>query len=180
LAKINSAEDAIDVLDRLSPSDPNPDSRICIENAIATVTQFRSTQAIPELVRYLSFHRNKYPEEDSPAVIRLYVEGNEYPAIVALAHLGPAIRQPLLEAIESIASSNTIVQNAGHAIALSFGNENEKDPGKAIIFLRDAESSANDLTKQRLEQAVAFILKTPQCKRLAAKCNDADHQSTAK
>jgi hypothetical protein len=124
-SRINSAESAIQVLERLAPTTDDSDEKQCIKGAINVTSQLRPVNAIPQLIRYLSFIRDKEDWEVTSVLgtsVRLHppVEGDDYPAIVALARIGEPARVALLQTIESDKSSSTELNNAAHAIELSF------------------------------------------------------------
>ena len=179
-SKLDNEQIVLEVLSKLDPNDRDSDSRKCIQTAIEIASQLRSGIAIPQLIRYLAFRRDKYPDEGTGMLLHMPIEGDEYPAIVALARIGAGARPALLQAIESDVSSVTEKQNAAHAIGLSFMYEPDRNPGNGIAFLRDAERTADDRKKINLEQAVAFILTTRACQRYADKCDEANRRSGGK
>lgn len=176
-SRINSAESAIQVLERLAPTTDDSDEKQCIKGAIGVTSMLHSVSAIPQLIRYLSFKRDKESWESSTVKLRPTIEGNDYPALVALAGLGEQARVALVQTIESEKSSSTELNNAAHAIELSFVYEPERVPWKGILYLRSAETGASPGTQERLERAVSYILTTDSCSRFSTKCADAS-QST--
>ena len=87
------AEVAIEVLSKLSPNDTDFESRQCIDAAISMAAQMRSKEAIPELIRYLSFRKEVQPEQESGDIgDHRHVADSEYPGVVALALIGPEAR----------------------------------------------------------------------------------------
>lgn len=161
--QMDSGNSALTVLKALSPSETDVDSRRCISAAIRVVSQTRDEFAVPELIRYLTFQRDAPPEEAKGLFIQTRIEGDEYPAILALARIGKAARPQLLKVIESDRASETERNNAAHAIVLSFRQGASDDPGQSIRYIRDAEPRVDTASKNRLEQAVAYILTTPAC-----------------
>lgn len=178
-AQIVSAQSAVVVLANLNPNETNPQVRRCISGAINVASQFRDPIATPELVRYLTFHRDPPPEEAKGVFFQTRTEGDEFPAILALARIGEPARPQLLQVIESDSPSQESKQNAAHALALSFLQDTGADPGQSITYIRRAEPLVDTASKQKLENAIAYILTTHACKRFATQCTKAASQSPA-
>lgn len=177
--QIDSAQAAVEVLKTLKPNETDAAPRHCILVSIRVISQLKDEAAVPELIRYLTFHRDAQPEEAKGILIQTRIEGDEYPAILALARIGEPSRSRLLRVIESNQASDIERQNAAHALVLSFLHPEGDDPGRAIRYIRGAESSVNTASKRRLEEGVAYILKTPACARFAGKCEKADRNTSA-
>jgi hypothetical protein len=170
VTQINDETSAINVLVSGSPSTTEQSSRKCIDGAIKALSQFRSKRAVPDLIRYLAFKEER-AKEPSTVHMHPYVEGSDFPAVVALSRVGSPARGPLLEVIESPRSSALERQNAAHAILLSFLYEPNPDPGRGIRFVRDAESGEEATSRALMEEAISFMLKTPVCEKYAHKCS---------
>lgn len=113
-------------------------------------------------------------------ILHPYVEGGDYPAIVALARIGAAARPALVRVIEANEPATLEWQNAAHAIVLSFVHEPERDPGRGILYLRNLAPSTDPRARARLEQAASYILTTEACQRRSEECDKAFHQSHLK
>jgi hypothetical protein len=175
-AQIDSARSAVLILTNLSPNETDPRARHCILAAINVASQFRDPIAIPQLVRYLTFHRDPPPEEANGVFFQTRTEGDDFPAILALARIGEPARQQLLQVIESDTLSQESKQNAAHALALSFQQQTTNDPSQSILYIRRAEPLVDTASKQRLDNAITYILTTDACKRFATKCARAASQ----
>jgi len=168
---VENVAGAIDVLTKRSPSETDPDNRKCIEAAIAAVSQFRSAKAVPELIRYLEYRRSDKDKEPDTVLLHPYIEGHDYPAVVALSRIGAPARSLLLKVIKSRNTSVLERQNAAHAILLSFVHEPNGNPGDGIRFIREAEATTNAQSAEQMEQVIAYLLGTPACQRSAPKCD---------
>ena len=56
----------------------------------------------------------------------------------------------------------------------------EQNPGKAILYLRDSERSADSDTRAKIEQGGLYVLNTPACKRFESKCKEAERKTALK
>jgi len=179
--QIDTEDAAIRTLSDRSPAASDAISRQCIASAIEVSSALRSSKAIPQLIRYLSFKKDEPPDVGN-VVVLLHppIEGEDYPAVVALARIGPPARIALLQTIESKSPAQIEFQNAAHAIALSFLHEPGHAPGEAILYLREAEPEADAKARQNLEQAVSSILKTPACARAQSGCTDSARKAPPK
>ena len=177
--QIDSTKSALAVLKALSPNETDAVSRHCISVSINVISFFKDATAVPELIRYLTFHRVVPPEEAHGAILQVPIEGYEYPAILALANIGEPARPGLLGVIESDRASEMERQNAAHALVLNFRGREGNDPGQSIRYIRAAERFVDTPSKRRLEAAIDYILKTPACSRFAPKCTNAAQESSS-
>ena len=177
--QIDSAKSAVAVLKSLNPNETDAAARHCISASIEAISFFKDGIGVPELIRYLTFHRIVPPEEANGIILHVPFEGYEYPAITALSRIGEPARPGLLNVIESDRASEMERQNAAHALVLSFVRDGSEDPGQGIRYIRAAERSVDTPSKRRLEEAIAYILKTPACSRFAPKCTKADQESSS-
>jgi len=99
-------------------------------------SQMRSKEALPQLIRYLSFKKEQEPEQEGDIAYHRHVEDCEYPAVVALVRTGPAARRALVHVVESESSSALIAQNAAHTIVLSFTQEKVETKGYCFCVTR--------------------------------------------
>ena len=180
LGQIPDADAAVRVLTRYAPSTKDGEERACIASAINVLSGLRSERGVPELIRHLEF-RGEEPAEWGGALMRLhpYVEGEEYPAVLALARIGEPARPLLLSFIQSSHRSEIKRNNAAHALALSFTQEPGGDPGRAVLLIRRAELTAGQKERPQLESALEYILASRVCERSAPRCADAAHQKGA-
>ena len=177
--QIDSEKSAVAVLKAMSPNETDAVSRHCISVSINVISFFKDATAVPELIRYLTFHRIVPPEEAHGAILQVPIEGYEYPAILALANIGEPARPGLLGVLESDRASEMERQNAAHALVLNFRGREGNDPGQSIRYIRAAERSADAASKRRMEEGIAYILKTPACSRFAPKCTKADQDTSS-
>lgn len=180
VTSIKDEATATKALDDSTPEAQDAGSRACIVRAIDLLSELRSKKAIPELIRYLSFERDRAPEENNGLFLHVPFEGYDQPAVLALARIAEPARVALLDTIKSDSAVLSLKQSAAHALALSFLYDPEQNPGKAILYLRDTERNTDNNTRAKLEQAVSYVLNTQACKRFASKCTEADRQSALK
>jgi len=137
---IDGESSIIAVLATHAPTDQDREARNCITEAIEFSSEVRPQGAVPQLIRYLVFHKDPPPEESQGLILHPPIEGDDYPAVLALARIGAGARPLLLQVICSESTSTLARQNAAHAIVMSFLLEPEHDPGKGILYLRQAEA----------------------------------------
>lgn len=173
---LQSESDVLNILATSRPSSTNPETRECILGAINYASELHSRAAIPELIRFLSFQKESLGEKQQAFALHLPIEGEDYPAVLALGNIGAPARANLLKVIQSDSASVLERQNATHAIILSFLNEPEHDPGKGIVYLKQAAVGADPAIQSRLNQVISYALTTQACTRFAPKCTDAMKQ----
>jgi hypothetical protein len=171
-----SESEVLNILASSTPSSRSPETRQCIASAIDYAGELRSKAAIPQLVRYLSFYKGSPAEKHPTFLLHPFIEGEDYPAVLALASIGVPARSVLLNVIESESASLIERQNATHAIVLSFLSGTKPDPGKAILFLRSSKTHSDTATQKRVDQMIGYALTTHACVRFAPKCADATKQ----
>jgi len=163
--------DAMRVLTKTDPSKISDSDKPCVSASINLLGELRSVQSIPLLVSYLSYHREEEPGEKAGFLIHPPIEGNEYPAVVALSRWTDEIRVPLLIIVESDNSSQLEKNNAAHAILLSFLKNS--DFGGGIRYLQVAETTIGPSGKRNVESTLKYLQTVPACIRFKQECDSA-------
>lgn len=156
-----------------NPEQGDAASGVCITEAISVLSQLRSATGIPQLIRYLQYHRPLAPGEASGFFLHPQIEGNDYPAVLALARVGPDARESLLRVVESAGTSHLERRNAAHAIVLSYLLGKDRNPAEGVAFLKAAITRSDKASQGRLKEAIESAVGTPACKRVAPKCEKA-------
>lgn len=172
-APVDTEHAAIAFLQAHEPKQNDKTSQVCIIEAIDVLSQLRSQAAVPQLVRYLQYQRPEGPGESSGFLLRPPIEGDRYPAVLALARVGASARGPLLRTIEEGTSSNLELQNAAHAIILSFLLGKEQDPAEGVAFLTAAVANTGKPSEKRLQKAIEYAVASPACRRVSPNCERA-------
>lgn len=170
--QVVSAEDAIQVLTKMSPKEIKDPDRPCVSASIHLLGELRPANTIPLLISYLSYHREQLPGEKDGFVMNTPIEGNEYPAIVALSQEGDDARIPLLVVVESEGSSQLERNNAAHAILATFLNDGGVSEG--IKYLHNAATRSTPDSKKNVGSALAYLRGVPACLRSPQACSDVD------
>ena len=168
-ASLVGEDDAIRLLTKTDPSKISDPDKPCISASIHILSELRSVRNIPLLVSYLSYHREEEPGEKEGFLLHPPVEGNEYPAIIALSRWDDEVRIPLLIVIESDSSSQLERSNAAYAILLTFLKKPDFNGG--IQFLRTAEATIGPNGKRNLESALKYLRSVPACIRSKQECD---------
>lgn len=177
---LQTESEALNILLSSTPSSTNPETRQCIAAAIDYSGELRSKASIPQLIRYLSFHKENPAARHPTFLLHPPIEGEDYPAVLALEQIGMPARIFLIKVVQSSSASAIERQNATHAIILSFLNEPQHDPGKGILYLRQAKVNEDPATVMRIDQMIKYALTTPVCTRFAPKCSNATRQKLPK
>lgn len=127
-------------------------------------------RSVPLFISYLAFRREAYPGETSGVLFHVPIDGNEYPAILALGEIGAEARLPLLIVVESGTTDQLTRNNAAQALLHSFYQSKMTD---GIIYLRNAEKEIGPLGKRNLEASLAYLKTTPACLRHKEECASA-------
>jgi hypothetical protein len=164
-------DDAIRVLTKTDPNKISGSDKPCVSASINLLIGARSIRTIPLLISYLPYHREEEPGEKEGFLLHPPIEGNEYPAVVALSRWDDEVRIPLLVIIESDSSSQLERNNAAHAILLSFLKNSNFSGG--IQFLRTAQATIGPNGKRNLESALKYLQSVPACIRFKQECASA-------
>ena len=168
----SSADNAVTLLDRLSPNTTDIQEKICIEHAIGRLAQRKSDRDISVLIPYLTFKRSKTAEEQNGFYLHPPSELLEYPAIGALARAGIAVRKPLVDAIAG-ASSQEAIQNATKALLLSYQCGNGESPANGISLLKTSAQNQTETGTAHLIEAMRYGLTLDVCKQSHNECDKA-------
>jgi hypothetical protein len=166
-----TGDDAIRVLTKTDPNRIVDSDKPCVSASINLLIGLHSVQNIPLLISYLSYHRELEEGEAAGFTLHPPIEGNEYPAVVALSVWAEDVRVPLLVVIESNASSELERNNAAHAILLTFLKNSEFNGG--IQYLRASEAAIGPSGKRNIESALKYLQTVPACIRFKQECNNA-------
>jgi hypothetical protein len=98
---LDSESTVLQILETSSPSETNSDLRQCVTGAIEYASELRSQAAIPQLIRYLSFSKDLTVLEKHGFLLHPPLEGDDYPAVLALARIGTPARPALLQVMQS-------------------------------------------------------------------------------
>jgi len=150
-------------------ADRVPDAdRECVRTALVVLEGAKSARNIPLLISYLSFRRDDYLGEKEGFMTRAVVEGDRYPAVLALAETGHDAYIPLVMTVESASSTPLVRHNASHAILI--GKRELSGLGSGLEYLRDAEVATNAEGKKAIEDALQFLLTVPTCALYKSEC----------
>ncbi len=177
---LQSESDVLNILRSSTPLSRSPETRHCIAAAIDYAGELRSKAAIQQLVRYLFFQKESPTEKHPTFQWHSPIEGEDYPAVLALAEIGAPARPVLLKVIESESASLLERQNAAHAIVMSFLSGPKSNPGKGILYLRQAKRNKSPVIAIRIDQMIHYTLTTRACTRFAPKCSVAARQTLPK
>ncbi len=164
-------DDAIRVLTKTDPNRIVDSDKPCVSASINLFIGLSSVRNIPLLISYLSYHREEEPGEKEGFLLHPPIEGNEYPAVVALSRGTDETRVPLLVIIESDGTLQLERNNAAHAILLSFLKNSDFNGG--IQYLRTAEATIGPSGKRNLESALKYLQTVPACIRFKQECSNA-------
>jgi hypothetical protein len=164
-------DDAIRVLTKTDPNRIVDSDKPCVSASINLFIGLSSVRNIPLLISYLSYHREEEPGEKEGFLLHPPIEGNEYPAVIALSRGTDETRVPLLVIIESDSTLQLERNNAAHAILLSFIKNSDFNGG--IQYLRTAEATIGPSGKRNLESALKYLQTVPACIRFKQECSNA-------
>jgi hypothetical protein len=170
---ITTGQEALAVLRGQDPFETDPAAVQCIAGAIDMIDELKFRAAIPELVRYLPFKKPLSPAEKKGFFLHPPLEGDDYPALRALARIGEPARADVLRVIQGNQASTLVRNNAAHAIVISFAVGPELDAAKGIEFLKSAKARAGSTAGARDEGAVRYAITTEACKRIEPRCRNA-------
>jgi hypothetical protein len=164
-------DDAIRVLIKTDQNRIVDSDKPCVSASINLFIGLSSVRNIPLLISYLSYHREEELGEKEGFLLHPPLEGNEYPAVVALSRGTDETRVPLLVIIESDGTLQLERNNAAHAILLSFLKNSDFNGG--IQYLRTAEATIGPSGKRNLESALKYLQTVPACIRFKQECSNA-------
>jgi hypothetical protein len=165
---VKTEDDAIKALTAHVPSDISGADQPCVSASIDLLSELRSTRSIPLLISYLAYRREEQPGEKEGILLHPLIEGNEYPSVTALAHVGNEARLPLLIVVESDGGSQLDRKNAAHSILLSFLTNSGVAGG--VQYLEDAEMAIGPSGRRNLEDALKYLQTVPACIRFKGQC----------
>ena len=168
-ARVKTEDDAIKTLTARAPTDISKADQPCISASIDLLAELRSIRSIPLLMSYLTYPREEKPGEKEGFLLHPRIEGNDYPSVTALAHIGSEARLPLLTVVESDEGSQLEKNNAAHAILLSFLTNSGVVGG--VRYLEDAEMAIGPSGRRNLEDALKYLQTVPACIRFKDQCS---------
>jgi hypothetical protein len=172
-ASVKTEDDALKTLTARSLTDISKGDQPCISASIDLLAELHSTLDIPLLISYLTYRREDAPGEKEGILLHPRIEGNEYPSVTALAHVGNEARLPLLIVVESDAGSQLEKNNAAHAILLSFLTNSGVAGG--IRYFEDAGMAIGPSGRRNLEDALKYLQTVPACTRYKDQCTTTTH-----
>lgn len=117
----------------------------CVAKALSFLGQFHVQDAVPQMVRLLTF---EYKVSNS---LSARTRNQQYPAISGLAGMGKTVIPTLLSAIDDSKGDPVVVENVMYAVM----NIYESHPENGITVLQRKSESEQDLTiAARLHSAV--------------------------
>jgi hypothetical protein len=169
---VGSADDAVDILRKMTPTTTDIAERKCIEYLLDVVSGEQNAKNIPLLVSFLPFKRVLTVEEEKGFFLHppSLVSGN--PAIGGLARLGVPARTPLVDYIAQ-STSMEARHNATIALLLSYHPDNDESPANGIALLKTAARTRSTTAVSNLSESINYALTLSICQRLQKQCQAA-------